>query len=251
MVSIVIPTLNEEKHIRILLDSLAEQDIQEEVEIVVADTGSTDRTREVVAEYDKNFHKVSVIPVGKPLRGLPQASGRNKGARASSGNPIFFIDADLRFPSPNFLREMTNHFRSRNLSIAPATLRADSRKKIDHIITGSYNILLRPAQYVRPLGAMCVVASREVFEKTGGYPEDVMMAEDHDFVKKCAAHGKYGILPFPMVYSVRRMEKEGRWGLLKKYLKASAYNALKGPIRRNIFKYEFKYDNDDKKTNLS
>ena len=241
MISIIIPALNEEKHIGILLGSLAEQKIEESIEIVVADAGSTDKTKEVIQEHAVHFHKVSIVKGGMP------AVGRNNGAKASSGDVIFFIDADLRVTSPDFLKTTADFFRNNKLAIGTTPLKPDSSKWIDHIMVGAYNLILYPAKYIRPLGAMCIVASREAFEKSKGYPEDVVMAEDHDFVKNCLPFGKYGILPMRVIFSVRRFNKEGRFGLLYKYMKASIYNALKGPIRKPIFEYEFKYSDDENK----
>jgi glycosyltransferase involved in cell wall biosynthesis len=239
MISIIIPALNEEKHIGTLLQSLSEQDFDEDVEVVVADAGSQDKTREIVMSYKDHFYKVSVVEGGMP------AVGRNNGAKASSGEIIFFLDADLKLPGNHFLRENVSYFRNNNLSVATTPLKPDSEKFIDHLLTNSYNLILRPAKYIRPLGAMCIVARRDAFEKSGGYPEDVVMAEDHDFVKNCLPFGKYDILPVHAIFSVRRFDKEGRLGLAIKYLQATIYRIFKGPIRKPIFEYEFKYSDDE------
>ena len=95
--------------------------------------------------------------------------------------------------------------------------------------------------------SMCIVASREAFEKSGGYPEDVVMAEDHDFIINCWPFGNYGILPLPVIFSVRRLDKEGRFGLATKYVKGPVYRVFKGPIRKPIFEYEFKYSDEENK----
>lgn len=237
MISIVIPTLNEKRHIGILLDSIYGQDFSEEVEVVVADAGSTDGTVDVIRSYQAAHSKLSVVPGGR------QAMGRNHGARVSSGDPIFFIDADVSLPSREFLKITTEYFRAHELAIGATPLRPHSRKIIDHILVGAYNIVLHISRFIRPLGAMCIVASREAFEKSGGYPENVIMAEDHDFVLACRAYGRYRVLPFPAEFSVRRMEKEGRFGLLWKYLQASTQRVLFGPIKK--FNYEYNYTDDE------
>lgn len=235
MISIVIPALNEEKYIASLLQSIAKQKVNEDIEIVVADAGSTDHTKEVAMEYSQTFKSVKVVPGGMP------AVGRNNGAKASLGDPIFFIDADMVLLQTDFLKKSLDYFRGHNLAIATSFLKPNSQKLIDHVLVGLYNVILRGVKYIRPLGAMCIVASREAFQKSGGYPENVVMAEDHDFVKNCLKFGKYGILPTTAVFSVRRFNKEGRLGLAGKYLKASAHRVFYGPITKPIFDYEFKY----------
>ena len=57
MITIVIPALNEEKHIGILLKSLSDQNFKEEIEVVVADAGSTDKTKEAILSHAGHFHK--------------------------------------------------------------------------------------------------------------------------------------------------------------------------------------------------
>lgn len=231
MISIVIPAYNEEKFIGTLLESLATQEIDEPLEVVIADARSKDKTREVAANWRDKFSKLIIVDGGLP------AIGRNKGARASSGDPIVFLDADMELPDRSFLARNVGYFRLRGLGAATTKLMPQSGKWVDRMMVGSYNLLLRPATLVRPLGSMCIVASREVFEKTGGYPEDVIMAEDHDFVLKCSKISKYGILPVATYFHVRRFDKEGRWGLALMYLKATAMRVFRGPIRK--FDYEF------------
>ncbi|MDB5254166.1 MAG: teichoic acid biosynthesis protein [Parcubacteria group bacterium] len=242
MISVIIPAKNEEKLIKLLLDSLKIQDCAKEVEIIVADAHSTDRTREVVQKYRTAFKNVLIVDGGMPW------TGRNLGAKAASGDLLVFIDADLILPERYFLTKINNAFREHNISIATVYLKPISNKLIDHILVGSYNVILYLAQFVRPLGAMCIMATREAFEKSGGYPEDVVMSEDHDFVLYARQYGKYGIVPISARISVRRFEKEGRWGLVSKYIYATYYRVVYGPIRKPIFEYEFEYDDIIKKT---
>src|SRR5512141_1691730 len=62
LVSIVIPCLNEERYIVPLLDSLAAQDYGPNgIEVIVADGGSTDRTRELVREYVSQFARLELV----------------------------------------------------------------------------------------------------------------------------------------------------------------------------------------------
>jgi len=67
-VSIIIPALNEEKTLPVLLDSIKAQDFSD-YEVIVADANSKDRTREIAAEYG-----CRVVDGGLP------AVGRNAGA---------------------------------------------------------------------------------------------------------------------------------------------------------------------------
>jgi len=87
LVSVVITTLNEGKNIRDLLESLANQ--EPPYEVLVVDAGSTDRTVEIVQEFEKDF------PVFRLLHG-PGSRGhsRNFGVQHAKGEYIAFIDGD-------------------------------------------------------------------------------------------------------------------------------------------------------------
>ena len=90
-ISIIIPTLNEEKYIENTLKALKNQDYNGKYEIIVADGMSKDRTVKIAQKYaDK------VIKVKKP--GI--SAGRNAGAGIAKGGIFLFIDADtIVFPN--------------------------------------------------------------------------------------------------------------------------------------------------------
>jgi glycosyltransferase involved in cell wall biosynthesis len=231
VITVVIPTFNEGKFIGILLESLAIQTVPEDLEIVVADNRSVDDTCIVAERFRARFARLLIVEGGTP------AVGRNKGAAASSGNPIFFIDADVRLVDRVLIAKSVLYFRSRHLAVATIRLQPRSRRWVDQLMVGAYNLLLWPAMFVRPMGSMCIVADRSAFEAVGGYPEDVAMAEDHDFVLRCAKTGRYRIIPGRAEFNVRRLEKEGRFNLLRKYIHVTLVRLWRGPVTE--FRYDF------------
>lgn len=78
MLSIVIPTLNEEKHLSVLLESIKRQDV-DNYEIIVADAGSRDNTKKIARKFGCKITKG-----GKP------AAGRNAGAKKAKGSTLCF-----------------------------------------------------------------------------------------------------------------------------------------------------------------
>lgn len=89
--SIIIPTLNEEKFLPRLLDSIKKQD-SKDYEIIVADAGSKDATVEIAKKY-----RCKIVQGGLP------AKGRNEGAKIAQGDLLLFLDADVQLPS-DFLK---------------------------------------------------------------------------------------------------------------------------------------------------
>ncbi|HOW04614.1 glycosyltransferase [Methanospirillum hungatei] len=101
MISIVIPSFNEEERIERCLASLAQQDFpRQEYEIIVVDGGSKDKTREIAEKYaDLVFIQTS-----------PKVGGaRNDGALRARGEIIATTDADTILP-PNWLSRIRQDF---------------------------------------------------------------------------------------------------------------------------------------------
>ena len=91
-VSVVIPCLNEEKTIHQVLDSLTNQSYPIDLmEIVIADGGSTDRTRDVIADYQSAHLELKLRVVHNEKRIIP--AGVNTAILASTGEIIVRMDA--------------------------------------------------------------------------------------------------------------------------------------------------------------
>ena len=88
-VSVIVPVYNVEKYLGRCLDSLIEQTLKE-IEIIVVNDGSTDRSGELADQYCARFE--NIISVSKPNGGLSDA--RNYGMKYVSGEYIAFVDSD-------------------------------------------------------------------------------------------------------------------------------------------------------------
>ena len=98
MLSIVIPTYNEEEYLPRLLASIRSQRF-EGYEIVVADARSTDRTRQIAERFGAR-----VVEGGMP------GPGRNLGAVAAKGDLLLFLDADVILPDTDWLAGKVEQF---------------------------------------------------------------------------------------------------------------------------------------------
>lgn len=85
-VSCIVPVYNGARWIREALESIREQ-THRPIEVIVADDGSTDATREIVAAYEGEVRLVTQATAGPPAT-------RNLGLRAAGGDLIAFLDAD-------------------------------------------------------------------------------------------------------------------------------------------------------------
>lgn len=90
LVSIVIPCLNEQRYITALLDSLSAQDYGADgIEVLVADGGSTDRTRELVLAYPSRFQRLTLVDNPRRIT----VGGLNAGMRAAAGDCWVIVGA--------------------------------------------------------------------------------------------------------------------------------------------------------------
>lgn len=100
-VSVIVPCYNERATIRLLLVALREQTFpRADMEVVVADGGSTDGTRDEIAKFQTDFPDLRVRVVDNPLRNIP--SGLNRAIEASRGSIIVRLDAHSK-PYPDYV----------------------------------------------------------------------------------------------------------------------------------------------------
>ncbi|MBN1123236.1 MAG: glycosyltransferase family 2 protein [Anaerolineae bacterium] len=106
LVSIIVPTYNEEADIARTMDALAAQTYPS-IEVVVVDA-SRDRTPEIVQSYSDR------IPNLRLLRQRPQPGvsvARNDGLRAATGEIVVILNADV-FPEPDFVERIVPHYQN-------------------------------------------------------------------------------------------------------------------------------------------
>src|SRR3990172_1665318 len=95
-VSIIIPTYNEEVHVRDCLESLLNEFVAQNAEIIMADGGSRDDTVKIIEDF-RLSHPKTVVRLIKNLR-RHQSFGLNAGIKVARGKIIVRIDAHARYP---------------------------------------------------------------------------------------------------------------------------------------------------------
>lgn len=231
MLSIIIPTLNEEKHLKKLLQSIKRQDF-DNYEIIIADNNSKDKTLEIAKKY-----KCKIVKGGSP------AEGRNNAAKVAKGERLLFLDADVILPEKVF-GKILKEFKKKKLKIATfflAPIEKEKKKKLSSFFfTFFYNIPIFLLEKILPHAAMGILIEKKLFNKLDGYDEEITLAEDHDLARRAGKLGKYGILKSTKLYvSDRRFEKEGWFKTYSKYLLCEGHMIFIGPVKKDIFKYGF------------
>ncbi len=99
-VSILVPIYNVEKYLKQCLESLCKQTLQE-IEIICINDGSTDRSKEILEEYQKQDHRIVVIE--KPNTGY--GNSMNVGLDRAVGNYIAIVESD-DFVEPDMMERL-------------------------------------------------------------------------------------------------------------------------------------------------
>jgi glycosyltransferase involved in cell wall biosynthesis len=196
--SIIIPTLNEERHIDALLSDVAAQTRAPD-EVIVVDAGSQDATVEVVARF----------PFAKVLEGRPPvACGRNLGGRSAGGDVLIFLDADAR-PPKTFLERFLAEFERRRLDVAcPLYLPYRSTRAIEAFHVG-FNLITRASQGVLPSGGgTCIAVRGGVFRQSSGFDPSLKF-DDIELIRRLSRGRRFGIVEERLYLSDRRYREGG------------------------------------------
>jgi len=236
MLSIIIPTLNEEKYLPLLLESIKKQDFKN-YEVIIADAGSTDKTVEIAKKYRARIAK----------GGLP-AKGRNEGAKIAKGNVFLFLDAEAVLPE-HFLKKVLLEFKERKLGIASCGLEPITKNKAYRILNDIlYNWPVRLLENVFVYTYNFILVKKEVHKKIQGFDEGITLGEDHAYSREAAKIAKFGFLKLSKLTLLpRRFEHEGWLTISAKYYFCNLYNIFFGDIRSNLFRYDLKKRKKKKK----
>jgi glycosyltransferase involved in cell wall biosynthesis len=213
--SIVIPCLNEEKSLPLLLKDLQNQTLQD-FEVIVVDGQSKDKT----VEYTNKFKKVlpSLTILSSKIRNV--SVQRNLGGKAGKGTYLLFNDADNRLPQ-HFLEGVKYHLGINPSDMFTTWCLPDSSHRSDKVIATNLNLLTETSLLLGSPGALgAMIGCRpKIFNKIGGFNPKMAFAEDTEFVRQGYRRGyTFSIIREPRyVYSLRRFRKIGTLKLLQKY----------------------------------
>lgn len=233
MLSIIIPTLNEEKYLPELLTSIREQNFSD-YEIIISDASSEDRTQEIAETF-----ACRLVVSAKDAR--HPSIQRNAGAKIAQGDILLFLDADTRIEGQDFLEKVVEEFKARNLAIAGFYLTFNSKKFFYKFFRAFYNFFAFLAQYVKPLALGAgIIVLKKCHEKAGGFDESIYIGEDQAYCEKLKKFGRFRILKSKkIIFSNRRFEKNGCWKMFRRIMYSTFYVLLFGPIKKKIIEYDF------------
>ncbi len=173
--SVIIPAFNEEEHIEKTLSALKQS---ENLEIILVDNGSTDRTAEIALQQGV---KVIYFPVGTI------AAVRNRGVQESSCDVLIFIDSDVTVTKEwhTKISEVLEEVKQSPFLITGSRYQPTNKKSL--LNKYWYTELTQyDATYIN---AGHLITSRNLFNKIHGFSESLETAEDYDFCQKAIQVG--------------------------------------------------------------
>jgi len=167
LVSVIVPTYNSEKFLEGCLESIKKQTYPN-IELIVVDNHSKDRTKEIAKEYTDNVFN----------QGPERSAQVNFGVEKSSGDYVYKVDSDFIL-DPEVVKQCMQEVQKgcdavvvHNSPDVRVSWIAKIRKfEVDMY---KYDITHSSARFVK----------KEVYEKIGGFNEKITAGEDYDFQNK-------------------------------------------------------------------
>jgi len=220
--SFVIPAYNEEKHIGLCLDSVIKQANNyppSQVEIIVVNNASTDRTREIAASYP------NVKVVNEPAKGLVRA--RRAGYLASTGDLIANVDSDAIL-TPGWIAFVFHEFKKnpKLVGLSGPYKYYDLPKHITAFIGVFYYIgyaVYFLNRFILRTGSMLqggnFVVTRAGLDQIGGYDTSIeFYGEDTDIARRLHKVGDVKFTGKLRMYTTgRRLASEGVFTMANRY----------------------------------
>lgn len=213
--SIVIPAYDEEKYLPKCLDAIERARVQlgDEIEVIVADNMSSDRTAEVARARGARVIEVKERNI---------STVRNTAAKSATGKYLVFLDADS-YMAENMLVEVKRTLDSdKYIGGGVANFRTDRMSLgifVTFLFMAIYTIL-----FMRISWALFYMR-RETFDELNGFNTEILATEDIDFARRLKRLGnrmglKYmNLMRSQLITSSRKFDEYGDWMAFKNPLR--------------------------------
>jgi len=218
-VSVIVPCFNEEKFIAKCLDSLLSQDFpKEDMEILIIDGNSKDRTQEIVREYIKKYPLIKIFE--NPKRYTPFAL--NIGIKNAQGEIIVRTDAHATYENDYVSKcvKYLEKYKADNIGgIQKVVSKEDTL--ISKAIAASFSNLFGTGDSYYRTGSkepkevdtvFCGCYRKEVFNKIGFFNEKLFRSQDMELnMRLKKAGGKIMLIPDIIVRYHPKSDLIGFW----------------------------------------
>ncbi|RUR35574.1 glycosyltransferase family 2 protein [Vreelandella populi] len=190
-ISVIIPTHNAEAYLAETVNSLLSQSILPD-EIIIIDDGSSDKSLTIARQLSVKFPDIISV-YSKTFRSAPKS--RNFGASISAGPALMFMDAD-DVMGPGTLEALSNALDKKGAGVAACSWLRLEKVEENWLAKPASCAQRRPDQdalsawltgWYYPTSS--ILWTREAFDRTGGWDEDVIINQDGDLMMRALAQG--------------------------------------------------------------
>ncbi|MBG1261015.1 glycosyltransferase family 2 protein [Nostoc commune] len=247
-VSVIIPAYNTEAYLAKAIESVLEQTLTD-IEVIIVDDASTDKTVEVAKSFTDPRLKVIVNQ-----QNLGAAAARNRALRAAQGEWIAVLDSDDWY-APERLEKLVSLANERNADMIAddlylindgetspwSTLIQESEERIDKILQIDIVYFVETDVYGQPglhLGISKPLFKREFLVKHGiEYDDAIRMGQDFWIDMKCLIKGaRFFLEPKPYYFYRSRLGSlvhKSQLSRLNQYLNASNSFMQQEVVKKN------------------
>src|SRR5208282_2261294 len=205
--SVIIPTLNEEPWLPGTLDSIAKQDFAGNVQVIVIDAQSADRTRDVALSFQDRLSDLTVLETSPGV-----SHQRNLGVAQAKYEHLVFLDADSVLPR-RFLTRLERRLSNSTDVVALPLILPYKGSILDYCFAFLAYLFFMFVRFTGPIvTGMCLISSKTLHQKIGGFNDEAVYGEDIEYGLRAKKQGaKYHLYLWCLLFSSpRRREKISR-----------------------------------------
>lgn len=201
MVSVIIPTFGGGDGLEKVINSILVQTYKEIEVIIVDDNGLGSDNQVKTAAVMQKFNEFANIKYITPQKNEGGSAARNRGARASRGEYLMFLDDDDTVSADKIEKQVKALSNTQNkVGIAYCSTRVFSNGELSNTILAkkSGNILYEYLMGRIYMGTGTALLIREAWETLGGYDESFIRHQDWEFFSRVL--NKYDAIAVPDAY---------------------------------------------------
>lgn len=203
LVSVIIPVFNRDYIITRAVDSVLAQ-TYDNIEIIVVDDGSTDKTVEVLGKYTSSIKIIKQENLGP-------SCARNLGIRASTGRYVSFLDSDDEWRPEKIQRQVDVFLKSGDAvscCLTNAVIHYESGETVLSFDLAPLSFSKSEGIWENPFAVLAtrsvfftqaVMVPRDVLLDVGMFHDDLWLMEDHHLALRLALAGPWGYIRDPLV----------------------------------------------------
>lgn len=193
LVSIVIPTKNQYKIVKRCIDSIYEKSTYANFEIILVDTGSTDKDVRSWYERTKQGHDNFKV-VDWPEQPFSYARSCNEGARQASGEILIMLNNDTEVITPDWIEQLAgdanrkeagavgcllffpdkHHIQHAGVGVGLGGVAANSfsMMTLHHAMSQTQHLMINTRHNMTAVTAACLAIRKSVYDEIGGFDEE-------------------------------------------------------------------------------